>query len=153
MSDETNGHEGVEDQGVGGTDVYPDAEFTTGAGLGEHDDDPWLGGLPDDGETEVEVDVSIPRLTVAEFRDAGFLQEANRLFFHPRGLALEVSEQTDEDVVFFTGAVWDYRDDPEGVVYGPGIIDPDKIARVADERRRHVDARKELFGSEVQPPE
>jgi hypothetical protein len=33
----------------------------------------------------------IKRISGKEFRDVGFLQEANRQFFHPHGLALEVT--------------------------------------------------------------
>lgn len=34
----------------------------------------------------------MPELSVEELRDAGYLSEANRRFFHPLGLALAVSE-------------------------------------------------------------
>jgi hypothetical protein len=33
----------------------------------------------------------IKHMDIAEFRRVGFLQEANRLFFHPHGLALEIT--------------------------------------------------------------
>lgn len=36
-------------------------------------------------------------IDVSEFRKIGYLQEANRLFFHPHGLALEVKIQDDEE--------------------------------------------------------
>ena len=84
-----------------------------------------------------------------EFRDAGFLQEANRLFFHPLGLALEVV--VDDDGTERFSGVWDYRDDPEGVIFAEGMIDPDKAARVRDEVKRHVVARVRRFGDMVQP--
>ena len=32
----------------------------------------------------------IKRMSINEFQKKGFLQEANRLFFHPLGMALEV---------------------------------------------------------------
>jgi hypothetical protein len=35
-------------------------------------------------------------MNIGEFRRSGFLQEANRQFFHPHGLALEVTTATDE---------------------------------------------------------
>lgn len=35
-------------------------------------------------------------IDVGEFRERGFLQEANRLFFHPLGLALQVRTMTDD---------------------------------------------------------
>jgi hypothetical protein len=41
----------------------------------------------------------IKRMDIREFRELGFLQEANRLFFHPHGLALEVTTVTDERAI------------------------------------------------------
>ena len=57
----------------------------------------------------------IKRIDIKEFREAGYLQEANRQFFHPLGLALEVV--LNEDGTETLGGVWDYRDDPEGIVF------------------------------------
>ena len=57
----------------------------------------------------------IKRMDIAAFRSEGFLQEANRMFFHPLGLALEV--HTDENGSETLGGVWDYRADPEGIYY------------------------------------
>lgn len=37
------------------------------------------------------------RMNIGEFRDAGFLLEANRQFFHPHGLALEVTRVTEDE--------------------------------------------------------
>lgn len=115
------------------------------------------------------------RIDIAEFRELGFLQEANRVFFHPLGLALEVvtedekctrcggsgndddSDSTNDalcarckgDGTLHTerlGGVWDYRDDPEGIAYAlPLKIDPDKITSVEEEFRKHRDTRAELF--------
>lgn len=87
----------------------------------------------------------IKRMDIKEFRETGFLHEANRLFFHPHGLALEI--MIDDDGTEYLGGVWDYRDDPEGVVMGVDLLDPEKAKRVEDERRRHVPARVEMFGT------
>jgi hypothetical protein len=56
------------------------------------------------------------RISIKEFRDEGYLQEANRLFFHPLGLALEViiDEESGETKL---GGVWDSRHDPEGILF------------------------------------
>lgn len=89
----------------------------------------------------------IKYLDMDEFRDGGYLQEVNRRFFHPLGLALEWSsgwsreqviihlqeigieptEETIEAVWQFLhsikmdqsriSGVWDYRDDPEGMAF------------------------------------
>lgn len=41
------------------------------------------------------------RIDPGEFREIGFLQEANRLFFHPHGLALEMGVVRDDDEYSF----------------------------------------------------
>lgn len=114
----------------------------------------------------------IKRIDIAEFREIGFLQEVNRQFFHPLGLALEVViEDCDNcgasgiDMVGYPatsepcpvcggnkqterlGGVWDYRDDPEGMVYGSGEIEQDKIDRVAAVRQQHAVERERLLGA------
>lgn len=60
----------------------------------------------------------------AEFLlDNGLLFEINRKILHPLGLALEVRRETDDETgelkeVTGFGGLWDYRDDPEGVLFG-----------------------------------
>ncbi len=91
------------------------------------------------------------RMNVAEFREKGFLQEANRQFFHPLGLALEVQidDETGEEKL---GGIWDYREDPEGVLYGEnegqGI---EKAKHVALEYKKHAATRIEIAGNVIQP--
>lgn len=94
-------------------------------------------------------DDDIKRMDIKEFRETGFLHEANRLFFHPLGLALEVHQ--DEDGTETLSGVWDYRDDPEGIMMG--AVDPAKVEAVEQERLRHVEERCRLFGSDtsIQP--
>lgn len=101
-------------------------------------------------ETEHEQDEEdgVKRMDIAEFRDLGFLQEANRLFFHPHGLALEVIRE--EDGTERLGGVWDYRDDPEGIVFSDGV-DRDKWQAVANEYERHREARLRLMSGAIQP--
>lgn len=48
------------------------------------------------------------KISIEEFVTSGYLQEANRLFFHRVGLALEVTVD-DEGVYLLTG-IWDCRD-------------------------------------------
>ena len=55
-------------------------------------------------------------LDIKEFVDGGYLQEVNRQFFHPIGLALEVGIKEKEQEYYISG-VWDYRDDPKGVYF------------------------------------
>jgi len=71
----------------------------------------------------------IKRIDIKEFREFGFLQEANRLFFHPLGLALEV--EIDDDGNEKLGGIWDYRDDPRGILFADGVLDSKKAANVS----------------------
>ena len=57
----------------------------------------------------------IKKMDLKEFVEFGFLQEANRQFFHPLGLALEV--QMDDEDNYTLYSIWDYRDDPEGIYF------------------------------------
>ena len=82
----------------------------------------------------------IKRIDIKEFREQGFLQEVNRKFFHPLGLALEViiDDDTGEEKL---GGVWDYRDDPEGMFFGAGVINDEKIINVFDLYKAKVEDR------------
>lgn len=91
----------------------------------------------------------IRRMDVREFRELGLLQEVNRLFFHPLGLALEVIIQPDGAERI--GGIWDYRDDPEGIRFGDDEMDLEKAKR-ADEFMRAQHARREkVLGYVIQP--
>jgi hypothetical protein len=87
-------------------------------------------------------------MDIAEFRSLGFLQEVNRQFLHPRGLALEVVVA--DDGTESLGGIWDYRDDAEGVLYLGQDLDPEKAATVQAEYERHVEERTKLLGSPIQ---
>ena len=104
----------------------------------------------------------IKRMNIKEFRKVGFLQEANRLFFHPLGLALEIIATWPKDVTaeekkkykipfnhpkakHSLGGVWDYRDDPEGMLFGDdAMIDKKKVAAVEKLRTSKLPARLKL---------
>lgn len=60
-------------------------------------------------------DETINYMTVQEFRDKGFLQELNRRFLHPAGMALSVIVDDETGEVSGFGPIWDYRDDPVGL--------------------------------------
>lgn len=92
----------------------------------------------------------IRRMSVAEFRKLGLLQELNRRFLHPLGLAMEVIVEEDGSAQF--GEVWDYRDDPEGMGFSPKEalnIDAAITVDAALEAKR--EARERVFGAFVQP--
>jgi len=96
--------------------------------------------------------VDVKYISIKEFREFGFLQEVNRQFFHPLGLALEVT--TNDDGSESLGNVWDYRDDPEGIVFDKfDEVDFKKARRVAELREQKAKVRLEIFGFVIQPVE
>jgi len=70
-----------------------------------------------------------------EFMEFGFLQEVNRKFFHPMGLAVEMNIDKETGKATGLGRIWDFRDDPEGVFFTEDMIDQDKVKRVEDLRQ------------------
>jgi len=85
----------------------------------------------------------IKRIDIKEFREKGFLQEVNRLFFHPLGMALEVI--VEEDGTESLGGVWDYRDDPEGMFFAEELLP--KLARanaIEELRKSKIQARRNI---------
>lgn len=91
-------------------------------------------------------------MTVKEFRELGLIQEINRRFLHPLGLALEViiDQDTGEERI---ERIWDDRDDPEGLVYGPGMIDAEKARLIYDEEASRMYIRVQMLGFDIQPLE
>ena len=81
----------------------------------------------------------IKKMDIKEFREKGFLQEVNRQFFHPLGLALEII--IDEDGNYALGGIWDYREDPEGMFFSNNVISEDKIKYVTDLRESKFEDR------------
>lgn len=90
----------------------------------------------------------IKRISIKEFKEKGFLQEVNRLFFHPLGMALEVDVTDKEN--YKLGGIWDYRDDPEGMNFADGMIDQKKIDTVEKLRKEKVESRKKGLGYIIQ---
>lgn len=69
-------------------------------------------------------------------RDDGYLQEVNRGFFHPLGLALAI---TVDDHGVGTLSILDARDDPEGFNFVHGI----DLAQKAEAIKLIAEARRE----------
>lgn len=90
----------------------------------------------------------IKRIDIKEFREKGYLQEVNRRFFHPLGLALEVV--VEEDGSEHLGGVWDYRDDPEGVYFENIGLDFTKRDFIDQEWGRRLNPRVNALGYMVQ---
>jgi hypothetical protein len=86
-------------------------------------------------------------MDVHEFAAEGYLQEINRRFLHPLGLAIEVGYTTD-GVAWFD-RIWDYRDDPEGLRFV--TVDYQKASNVVDLWAQRQDARVEALGYMIQP--
>lgn len=91
---------------------------------------------------------TVKRIDIREFREFGFLQELNRQFLHPLGLALEV--QKNDDGSEQLGGVLDYRDDPEGMIFGDEF-DQEKISRVGKLLAEKSITRRAKLGYVVQP--
>jgi hypothetical protein len=85
----------------------------------------------------------IKHMDLEEFINEGFLQEANRQFFHPLGLALEMSK--DEEGHWSISGIWDYRGDDEGMLFGNDELSYEKRDRVAREFERHFETRLQVL--------
>jgi len=97
--------------------------------------------------------MSRKRMDIKEFREKGYLQEANRLFFHPLGLALEgiIDEENGEMKL---GGIWDSRDDPEGILFES--FDHRKSEKVLSELLSRLESRVKLpecdeMGIQIRP--
>ena len=93
-------------------------------------------------------------MSIKEFVDAGILQEANRRFFHPLGLALSVRIDHAKDNYALEG-IWDYRHDPEGILFSEKVIrskeTTNKASKFSRFRVRKASKRKSLLGFVIQP--
>ncbi len=91
--------------------------------------------------------MEIKKIAIAEFRKLGYLQELNRQFLHPLGLALEIV--VEDDGVERLGGVWDCRGDPEGFLYDE--FDSEKAKSIEEIQRKRARCRFGLFGFVIQP--
>lgn len=97
--------------------------------------------------------MTIKVMDVKEFREQGYLQELNRQFLHPLGLALsvEVNPETKEESF---DTIWDYRDDLEGIIFDPETIDEEFVRRAAaieDLQGERILSRFATLGFMLQP--
>jgi hypothetical protein len=92
-------------------------------------------------------------MKMSEFKEAGYLQEVNRTFFHPLGLALAV--KVSKDGIVTLKGVQDHRDNPDGVTYAP--MDADgavaKATFINGERNKRATQRALAWGTHEQPAE
>jgi hypothetical protein len=90
-----------------------------------------------------------------EFRELGYLQEVNRRFFHPLGLALSIKIDDNGDE-YFSGVI-DCRDDDEGYYFDLNNGDLNRVERfkkrfeyIEKELNKRRNIRKLLFKSDLE---
>lgn len=93
----------------------------------------------------------IKRMSIQEFRARGYVQELNRQFLHPLGLALEVV--INEDGTESLGGVWNSQDDPDGIIFGPDTLKMDKAEAIEWEQKVKHHVRELRLGFVIQPKE
>jgi len=79
-------------------------------------------------------------MDVEVFRKMGYLQELNRLFLHPLGLALSIIVEEDGKEHF--GEIWDYREAEEGIYYD---LKNSKDKRIKEFKKKQKFIEKELL--------
>ena len=90
-------------------------------------------------------------MNIKDFRDDGFLQEVNRQFFHPLGLAMVIN--IDDNGEYSINGICDKRDDPEGIFFSDLSTDEkieryNKVDRLFKEK---IETRLKMLGFVVQP--
>jgi len=97
----------------------------------------------------------IKKMNIKDFRAEGYLQELNRRFLHPLGLAMEVI--IEEDGTEKLGDVWDYREEDEGMCYHKTLLNnpvfkakKEKLDKIIKERRSK---REKILGFWIQSDE
>ena len=83
-------------------------------------------------------------LDAKTLREDGYLQEVNRMFFHPLGLAAEVNLETGEI------KIQDHRNDPEGVIYSEDIDLLPACIRYTEIENARRPIRRKLLGFYMQ---
>lgn len=83
--------------------------------------------------------------SIRKFVEEGYLQEVNRQFFHPLGLALAV------DVDNWKLSHIICTDDSEGIIFAPGMIDSKKAHRILKKQIDCCKRRFDEFGWDRQP--
>lgn len=97
----------------------------------------------------------INKMSVKEFRENGYLQELNRQFLHPLGLALEINIVDGEEYI---SGIWDYRNDKIGIIYDLENSNRERIERfqknaafVEEQKQKISPNRIQLFGDIIEP--
>jgi hypothetical protein len=92
-------------------------------------------------------------MTVQEFTDGGYLQEVNRYFFHPLGLALVAAGSADGPLTSLSLRA--EREELDGIIFAQELIQSaeakEKSRRVSEDWARRSAARQDSLGYTVQP--
>lgn len=95
-------------------------------------------------------DDNIKVMSIDEFHQMGILQELNRQFLHPLGLALEI--KIDSLGNKSLGKIWDYRSDPEGMHFGLALETEEGRLETFRRNAQNVKELKEQHASKRQTP-
>lgn len=97
-------------------------------------------------------------MPINDFRRLGYLQEVNRRFLHPLGLALIAGN--DEEGNWSITGVWDSREDSEGIYFGLNDTTESRLERfqlnkefIDSELNKRIKAREEKLGFIIEPIE
>ena len=92
----------------------------------------------------------IQMMPVSEFRAKGYLQEINRCFLHPLGLAISIEIGADGEERL--SKIWDYRSDPEGIIFDTlSLDDRSRAKRIQQEFQVKCAFREAKLGFAIQP--
>jgi hypothetical protein len=99
---------------------------------------------------------NIKHIDIKEFRELGYLQEINRRFLHPLGLALSIRHHNNGTETL--EGIWDCRNDPEGIYYDINNSDQSQknvfaynYNLVEGEMKRRLKRRKKILGFGIEP--
>lgn len=99
---------------------------------------------------------NIKRMEIKEFREKGYLQELNRRFLHPLGLALGV--MINDDNTECLGRVWDFREDDEDICFDIANSDAERKDRfvkkklfIDTELSNRTETRRKKLGFDIEP--
>ena len=85
-----------------------------------------------------------------EFWCSGYLQESNRRFFHPLGLALTIQVDGHSGEIKL-GSILDGRHDPRGISFAPGMAVVPRMEKIDREWAVRSEARMKKLGYVLQP--
>ncbi len=98
----------------------------------------------------------IKKIDIKEFREKGYLQELNRRFLHPLGLALEVI--VNDDGTEQLSGIWDFREDKEEIYYNIANSEIERKTKfqinknfVDNELKTRCEIRKQALGFDIEP--